>query len=93
MTDDINLSFNGVSFTATPGKTVGGALADMGIHSWRATRIHGKPRGLFCGIGICHDCLITVNGIANQRACLVPITNGMQLESSQRNAQEVERDV
>ncbi|WP_418606078.1 (2Fe-2S)-binding protein [Georgenia sp. SUBG003] len=41
----------------------------------------GRPRGIFCGIGICHDCLVTVDGVPNQRACLVPLRSGMVLES------------
>jgi aerobic-type carbon monoxide dehydrogenase small subunit (CoxS/CutS family) len=32
----------------------------------------GVPRGLFCGIGVCFDCLVTIDGTPNQRACLVP---------------------
>jgi hypothetical protein len=58
---------------------VGAALVDAGIRSWRTTRRNGRPRGLFCGIGICYDCLITVDGTPNQRACLVPVAEGMRL--------------
>jgi predicted molibdopterin-dependent oxidoreductase YjgC len=74
-------TFDGRDITAHPGQTVGAALIDAGIHSWRTTRNHGRPRGLFCGIGICYDCLITVDGLANQRACLVAVVDGMRLSS------------
>ena len=47
-----------------------------GRRSWRRTRFTGEPRGVFCGIGICFDCLVTVNGRPNRRACLVPAATG-----------------
>jgi hypothetical protein len=53
------------------GQTVGAALINAGIYSWRVTRRRQTRRGLFCGIGVCFDCLISVNGTANQRACQV----------------------
>ena len=53
------------------GQTVGAALIAAGTYSWRTTRRHQRPRGLFCGIGVCFDCLITIDGVPNQRACLV----------------------
>lgn len=59
------------------GQTVGAALINAGIYSWRVTRRQGTRRGLFCGIGVCYDCLISVNGAANQRACQVPAATGM----------------
>ena len=64
-----------------PGQSVAAALMDAGIKSWRTTRKNKTPRGLFCGIGICYDCLVTVDGEANQRACLVPAKPGTRLSS------------
>jgi predicted molibdopterin-dependent oxidoreductase YjgC len=77
----VHISFDGREVIAHPGQTVGAALVDAGIRSWRTTRNQGRPRGLFCGIGICYDCLITVDGLANQRACLVRAADGMRLSS------------
>ncbi|MDQ1741051.1 MAG: hypothetical protein QOE53_2703 [Pseudonocardiales bacterium] len=59
------------------GQTVGAALINAGIYSWRLTRRAGTPRGLFCGIGVCYDCLVTVDGAPNQRACQVTAEAGM----------------
>lgn len=59
------------------GQTVGAALINAGIYSWRVTRRAGTPRGLFCGIGVCFDCLVSVNGAPNQRACQVAARTGM----------------
>jgi predicted molibdopterin-dependent oxidoreductase YjgC len=77
----LQLRFDGREVTAHAGQTVGAALLDAGIRYWRTTRNHGRPRGLICGIGVCYDCLVTVDGLANQRACLVRAADGMQLSS------------
>ena len=66
-----------------PGQTVGAALVAAGTTSWRTTRIGGAPRGLFCGIGICFDCLVSVDGHPNQRACLVVAEVGMHVRTQQ----------
>lgn len=84
MTDSLTLTLDGQPITAVPGQSIGAALTDAGIRSWRTTRHGGRPRGLFCGIGICFDCLLTVDGRPNQRACLVPARDGMVLESGGR---------
>jgi predicted molibdopterin-dependent oxidoreductase YjgC len=75
------LVFDGRTVPATPGESVGAALTNAGIRSWRSTRKHGRPRGLFCGIGVCFDCLLTIDGLPNQRACLTPVAPGMKVDS------------
>jgi predicted molibdopterin-dependent oxidoreductase YjgC len=77
----VNLTFNGAPLPAAPGHSVGAALTEAGISAWRTTRRGGRPRGLFCGIGICFDCLLTIDGRPNQRACVVPVRDGMIVES------------
>ncbi|MGW8948533.1 (2Fe-2S)-binding protein [Streptomyces sp. NPDC055709] len=70
------ITFDGRPVTALPGQSIAAALWSAGILSWRTTRDGGAPRGAFCGIGTCYDCLTTVNGRPNQRACLVPARPG-----------------
>ncbi|MFJ4520692.1 (2Fe-2S)-binding protein [Streptomyces sp. NPDC088810] len=70
------VTFDGRSLSALPGQTVAAALWAAGVTAWRSTRGAGRPRGVFCGIGVCFDCLVTVNGRPNQRACLVPARPG-----------------
>jgi predicted molibdopterin-dependent oxidoreductase YjgC len=77
----ITLTFDGQPVRAVAGDSVGAALTRAGVRSWRTTRHNARPRGLFCGIGVCYDCLLTVDGLANQRACLVPAIDGMELQS------------
>ncbi|MDT8913766.1 (2Fe-2S)-binding protein [Amycolatopsis sp. PS_44_ISF1] len=66
----MSFSFDGREIPAEPGQSIGAALIAAGHRSWRTTRHGGAPRGLFCGIGVCFDCLLTVNGRPNVRACL-----------------------
>ncbi|MEH6373123.1 (2Fe-2S)-binding protein [Streptomyces sp. KLMMK] len=70
------ITFDGRTVTALPGQSVAAALWAAGILAWRTTRYGGRPRGAFCGIGQCYDCLATVNGEPNRRACLVPARPG-----------------
>jgi predicted molibdopterin-dependent oxidoreductase YjgC len=76
-------SFDGKDITAEPGQSVGAALLAAGYRSWRTTRHSGAPRGLFCGIGICFDCLVVVNGQPGQRACLTEVRDGDVVESQE----------
>ncbi|MCP3425215.1 (2Fe-2S)-binding protein [Rothia sp. AR01] len=76
------IEFDGTVIYAKPGQSVAAALMDAGIRSWRSTRVNDKPRGLFCGIGICYDCLLTINGQPNQRACLAPADEGTICETN-----------
>lgn len=70
------VTFDGRPLEVLPGRTVAAALWAAGVTAWRGTRRTGRPRGVFCGIGVCFDCLVTVNGRPNQRSCLVPVRPG-----------------
>ncbi|MFH7594060.1 (2Fe-2S)-binding protein [Streptomyces racemochromogenes] len=70
------IAFDGRDLPAQEGQTIAAVLWAAGIQAWRTTRQGGAPRGAFCGIGSCYDCLVTVNGRPNQRACLVPARPG-----------------
>lgn len=73
---NFDITFDGRPIPVVPGQTIGAALTAAGIRSWRTTRLAGRPRGLFCGIGICFDCLVTVNGRPSVRACLIEARPG-----------------
>ncbi|MFE2039987.1 (2Fe-2S)-binding protein [Streptomyces sp. NPDC059477] len=75
------VTFDGRQLPALPGQTVAAVLWAAGIVSWRTTRSTGSPRGVFCGIGICYDCLVTVDGRPDQRACLVPADPGADIRT------------
>jgi len=73
-------SFDGKDIDAEPGQSIGAALLAAGYRSLRTTRHGGAPRGLFCGIGVCFDCLVVVNGQPGVRACLTEAGDGDQVE-------------
>jgi predicted molibdopterin-dependent oxidoreductase YjgC len=75
----VTVTFDGRTLQARDGQSVAAALTTAGVRSWRTTRRGTRPRGLFCGIGACFDCLITIDGRPAQRACLVPVRDGMIL--------------
>ncbi|KMS88883.1 MULTISPECIES: (2Fe-2S)-binding protein [Streptomyces] len=77
------VTFDGRPLEALPGQTVAAALWAAGVTAWRSTRGAGRPRGVFCGIGVCFDCLVTVNGRPNQRACLVPVRPGDDIRTQE----------
>lgn len=81
------VTFDGRQVEALPGQTVAAVLWAAGVTSWRATRGEGRPRGVFCGIGVCFDCLVTIDGAAGQRACLIPARAGMTV-TTQEDADE-----
>lgn len=77
------VTFDGRVIAALPGQTVAAALWTAGVIAWRSTRHEGRPRGVFCGIGVCFDCLLIVNDRPNQRACLVSVRPGDSIRTQQ----------
>ncbi len=75
--------FDGTPMPFVAGQSVAAALTSAGIRSWRTTRVLGRPRGLFCGIGVCFDCLVVVDSRPNERACLVLAKPGMSVRSQE----------
>ncbi len=66
---------------AREGEMVLAALLAAGIRVNRFTSRYNQPRGLFCGIGQCTDCVMIVNGIPNVRTCVTPVEEGMVIET------------
>ncbi|MPY56853.1 (2Fe-2S)-binding protein [Streptomyces spongiae] len=82
------VTLDGREIAALPGQTVATALWAAGVTSWRTTRGEGRPRGIFCGIGVCFDCLVTVNDRPNQRACLIPVRPGDAIRTQEGTGHE-----
>lgn len=72
-------SLDGREIVAHPGETVAAALLGSGIRRLRQTEKRDQPRGMFCGMGVCFDCLVTVDGKSHLRACLTVATPGMNV--------------
>ncbi|KES06094.1 proline dehydrogenase [Streptomyces toyocaensis] len=77
------LIIDGKPLAFVEGQSVAAALVATGRVSWRATRAGHRPRGVFCGIGVCFDCLVTVDGVGGQRACLVTARDGMTVTTEE----------
>jgi predicted molibdopterin-dependent oxidoreductase YjgC len=65
----ISVSIDGEPVEGLEGQSIAGVLLGSGRLAWRTTAAGRRPRGVFCGIGVCYDCLITVNGLRDVRAC------------------------
>jgi hypothetical protein len=78
----LHFTFDGQELTAQEGQTIAAALLAAGRRAFRQTSRRGEPRGLFCGMGVCFDCLVCINGRPNLRACQAPVIEGMRVEST-----------
>ncbi|WP_111719475.1 (2Fe-2S)-binding protein [Homoserinimonas sp. OAct 916] len=72
----LTITVDGVLATGVAGQTLAGVILASGSLAWRRTSASGKPRGVFCGIGVCFDCVVEVNGHRDVRACLRRATDG-----------------
>ena len=79
----IEVRVDGVPLVAQESDTVASLLVREGHVAWRRTRFGDRPRGLFCGMGACQDCLVTVDGVAGVRACIAPAAPGMTVTTSE----------
>lgn len=73
--------FDGKPLEAQEGDTIAAALMDNGIRVFRETARRHEPRGLFCAIGQCTDCVMVVNGRPNVRTCVTLVEPGMRVET------------
>ena len=77
----ITIAVDGVPIAARSGEPIAAALASVGIRVFRYTDRRGNPRGIFCGIGQCTDCSMTVDGVAGVRTCITPVQEGMVIRT------------
>ena len=75
----IEIFVNGDPVTAFEGETIGAALSASGIRAFRRTEQLNDPRGLYCCMGTCHGCLVTVDSRPNIRACVTPVQTGQRI--------------
>jgi aerobic-type carbon monoxide dehydrogenase small subunit (CoxS/CutS family) len=78
---NIEFTFNGEKIIAIGGQSVAAALLAANQRALRKTRFNNNERGVFCGIGVCFDCLVVIDGITNQRACLIEARPGMKVQT------------
>lgn len=81
---------DGKPVTARAGDTVAAALLAAGIDHCRTTPVSGARRAPYCLMGVCFDCLVTIDGVGSRQGCLVPVREGMKVET-QRGKRELGR--
>jgi predicted molibdopterin-dependent oxidoreductase YjgC len=77
--EPVVIEVDGQPLEARAGETIATALLAQGRRTLRHTRLKGKPRGLFCAMGICFDCIVTVNGQNSVRACMATVEPGLRV--------------
>lgn len=77
----VMLRIDGRSVEARAGDSVAAAMLAAGIVRTRMTPRLDLPRGPYCGIGACFDCLVAIDGVGNRRACMVQVADGMTIDT------------
>ncbi|MBZ5551917.1 MAG: (2Fe-2S)-binding protein [Acidobacteriia bacterium] len=80
MPEPVSLTIDGVEVTVPAGTLVAAAIVASGRTSFRRS-VTGEPRGPLCGMGICYECRVTVNGQAHSRSCQIPCQDGMDVRT------------
>src|SRR6188508_895735 len=75
----VGITVDGRPVEAREGDSVAAAMLAAGIDRCRETPVTGAPRAPYCMMGVCFDCLVTVDGVGNRQGCLVPVREGMQI--------------
>jgi sarcosine oxidase subunit alpha len=80
-TRTVTLTVDGRAIEARAGDTIAAALLAAGLSSTRQSAVSQSPRGPYCMMGVCFECVVTVDGVANRQGCLVPVRDGMEIET------------
>ena len=75
----VTIRVDGRDVRAAATDTVAAALLAAGIGACRAAPVGGGARAPYCMMGVCFDCLVTIDGVGNRQACLVPVREGMEI--------------
>lgn len=76
----VRMEFEGQPLLAYPGDTVAAALLAGNHWNFRTTPVSGAARGPFCMMGVCFDCLVEIDGVANRQACMIEVRDGMRVK-------------
>lgn len=85
----VTFEFDGKTMTGYEGEPIAAALRAAGVMAHRHTAKKNMPRGVFCAIGRCTDCVMVVNGKANVRTCITPLAEGMKVQTQYGLSPEV----
>ncbi len=82
MSETVRIILNGHEREVPAGATLASALLGLGLTRFRNS-VHGEPRAPLCGMGVCQECRVTVDGRMHVRSCLAPCRPGMRVETGQ----------
>jgi predicted molibdopterin-dependent oxidoreductase YjgC len=77
----LQIFIDGKAIDALEGESIASAMYAAGLRVHRITPKHGEPRGVFCNIGRCTDCIMIVDGQPNVRTCVTVVKDGMRVET------------
>ena len=77
----VTIYYNDQPIEALEGEPIASALMNAGIRAFRTTARRHEPRGIFCAIGRCTDCMMIVDGVPNTRTCVTPVRDGMRVRT------------
>jgi len=80
MPEMITLVVNGVAVEMPAGSMVSAAILKTGVFAFRRS-VTGEPRGPLCGMGICLECRVTIDGEQHCRSCQTACRNGMDVRT------------
>ncbi len=75
----VSVEVEGRSVLVLPGASAAAAMLLAGLASTRDTAVGGAPRAPYCLMGVCFECLAEIDGIPNQRSCMVTARPGMRI--------------
>jgi D-hydroxyproline dehydrogenase subunit gamma len=82
MSDIVTIFVDGEAVEVPARSLLGHVLHELKNARLRVSQRTGQPRGLFCGMGICFDCLVEIDGRTGVRACIESVRAGMRVETS-----------
>ena len=77
--EQVSVVINGKPLSVPRGCTAAAAMLLAGGGHTRTTALSGEPRAPYCMMGVCFECLMEINGEANQQGCLVVVSEGMRI--------------
>lgn len=78
---EVTIHFDGQPVPAREGDSVAAALLAAGHAVTRTTPGEDSPRGPYCMMGVCFDCLVEIDGVANMQGCMTPVRDGMRVRA------------
>jgi sarcosine oxidase subunit alpha len=81
LAEQVTIVVNGEEHRVPADATVAVALLGLGVRAFRQS-VRGEPRAPLCAMGICYECRVDIDGVADRRACLVPVVEGLLVRTA-----------